>query len=216
MHLLPSSNYFERIFIWQIAIWSSGYLIATQRRRPPGLARLIFALPLAILNFILPRLFDGKDDAMTAVIVFMTTAGLSNFKLLAWVMNRGPLAEQWLTSMQSAAVYVFTVSVPTREITGADRDSKNISGNGNHLLDPVPPEKRARLILIKILGLCAAVPAYALFVDRLPHALSTILQGKLQKEEEKTSNFTSLNFALELLPVNIQLPFHSTETTNQL
>jgi hypothetical protein len=185
MHSLQNSNYFERLFLWQFAIWSSGYLIATQRHQPPGFPRLTVALPLAILNFILPLLFDGKDDTMTAVIVFMTTAGLSNFKLLAWVMNRGPLAESWLTRMQCAAVYVFTV-IPAKEKTTRTTTTLSSpattavkrSGN-NHLSDPIPPEKRARLLGVKILGLGIAVPAYALFIDRLPQLFSTILQGTL-------------------------------------
>jgi hypothetical protein len=166
MHLLQTSSYLERLLFWQIAIWSSGYLVATQRHRSPGVTRLTLAVPLAALNFILPLLFDGKDDAMTAVIVFMTTTGLSNFKLLAWAMNRGPLTESWLTKMQFAAVYVFTVT-PTRS-----------TATNNPLLDPVPAEKRARLLLVKILGMCISVPAYAMFIDELPHVLSTVLQGK--------------------------------------
>jgi hypothetical protein len=172
MHLLQSSSYLERLFIWQIAIWSSGYLIATQPHRSPGLPRLALATPLAFLNFILPLLFDGQDDAMTTVIVFMTTTGLSTFKLLSWALNRGPLAETWLTRMQCAAVYVLTVipaSVPAQETSFAR----------NNLINPVPAETRSGLLIIKIIGLCVAVPTYALYIDRLPHFPGAILQGKL-------------------------------------
>ena len=175
MHLLQSSSYIERIFLWQLAIWSSGYLIASQRARPPGSSRLVVALPIAILNFILPLLFDGENDAMSAAIVFMATAGLSNFKLLAWVMNRGPLAEMWLTKTQCAAVYVFTV-IPVKEISTEQ-------ASGNFLQEAVPAVKRARLLVVKVLSLCVAVPAYALFIDRLPHSMGTTLQGKLRGEK---------------------------------
>jgi len=166
MHLLQSSSYIVRLILWQIATWSSGYLIATQRHLcPPGLPRLVLATPLVILNFILPLLFDGHDDAMTAIIVYMTTAGISTFKLLSWTINRGPLTETWLTPMQCAAVYVNTV-IPAKE---------NFAGN--NLQTPVPAETRFGSFIIKIIGLCVAVPAYALYNDRLPHFQGTILQG---------------------------------------
>lgn len=168
MHLLQSSSYLKRLCLWQIAVWSSGYFIATQRHRPPGLSRLALATSLAILNFILPLLFDGHDDAMTSIIVIMTTACLSNIKLLSWAMNRGPLAETWLTRMQCAAVYALTV-IPAKERNFAEKN----------FLNPVPAETRSGLLIIKIIGLCIAVPAYALCIDRLPHFPSALLQGKL-------------------------------------
>ncbi|KAL4529386.1 hypothetical protein Ndes2437B_g09024 [Nannochloris sp. 'desiccata'] len=169
MHLLQSSSYLKRLCLWQIAVWSSGYFIATQRHRPPGLSRLALATSLAILNFILPLLFDGHDDAMTSIIVIMTTACLSNIKLLSWAMNRGPLAETWLTRMQCAAVYALTV-IPAKERNFAEKN----------FLNPVPAETRSGLLIIKIIGLCIAVPAYALCIDRLPHFPSALLQGVCQ------------------------------------
>ncbi|KAL4531688.1 hypothetical protein Ndes2526B_g04210 [Nannochloris sp. 'desiccata'] len=191
MHLLQSSSYLKRLCLWQIAVWSSGYFIAAQRHRPPGLSRLALATPLAILNFILPLLFDGHDDAMTSIIVIMTTAGLSNIKLLSWAMNRGPLAETWLTRMQCAAVYALTV-IPAKERNFAEKN----------FLNPVPAETRSGLLIIKIIGLCIAVPAYALCIDRLPHFPSALLQGVCQ--------YLSMSFFMDaaslLLWYSLKLP----------
>lgn len=61
------------------------------------------------LNFILPLLFDPKDDVMTVVVCFMATSGISSFKVLAWALNRGPLADSRLTPGQFAVAYGLTL-----------------------------------------------------------------------------------------------------------
>lgn len=110
MDSLQNLPYLYRVALWQTLTWGSGYLIARSRRLSPGSARLLIALPLVILNFLLPQLFDGQKDIFTAIIAFMNNTGVANTKVLAWVMNRGPLALPWLTPGQVAATYVLTIN----------------------------------------------------------------------------------------------------------
>ena len=103
--------FIERVLLWQVLMWASGYLVGRSKGITPGLPRLLVALPLVFLNVSLPLLFfSGQNDTMTAVIAFMGTTGLANFKILAWVMGRGPLATPWLTPSQTAAVYALIIA----------------------------------------------------------------------------------------------------------
>jgi hypothetical protein len=49
------------------------------------------ALPVTVLNFLLPFLFDGDADILTNVGVFIVTSSLSSFKVRLLDLQHGSL-----------------------------------------------------------------------------------------------------------------------------
>ena len=174
--------------MWQSITWASGLLLARTCYKNPGKPRLAVAAPIVVMNFLLPLLFDGKADIMTTVIAFMNTSGISNYKLLAWVLDRGPLAESYLTPSQFCAVYVLAL-VPATAAAGIVClfvlmmfVLKRIDFSRCVFADSrrdaiVPPETFQKLVLLKAAALCGVVPIYAMYIDALPRFPAVFLQG---------------------------------------
>ena len=110
MNFLQDIPYLYRFALWQTIVWGSGYLVARSQNLKPGWQRAVVGIPLVILNFLLPQLFHGARDIFLAIISFMSTAGVTNSKLLAWVLNRGPLTTPGLTPGQRAAIYALVLN----------------------------------------------------------------------------------------------------------
>ena len=62
----------QRLVMWQHLLFAGGLLLWSQRRRPPGAARLAVALPLLALNLAAaPLLFDGESELISNLVTFI-------------------------------------------------------------------------------------------------------------------------------------------------
>ncbi|PRW45129.1 Acyl- sterol acyl transferase [Chlorella sorokiniana] len=66
-------------------------LLAAQRRRGPGLPRLLAAAPIIAINFAIPLIFWRREEVLSSFSAAIATAMITNMKVLGWVMNRGSL-----------------------------------------------------------------------------------------------------------------------------
>lgn len=66
-------------------VWSAligPLLLYSQRRRRPGLPRLLATAPIIAINLSMPFLFDGESEVLTNFTVAVATSMLTNLKVL--------------------------------------------------------------------------------------------------------------------------------------
>ena len=88
---LPLSNKLALVVLHCIA--SSAWLRACSNLKP-GTSRFVAALPVILCNVTLPVLFDPRTHIVTTAVMAFVLVWLSNFKVLAWCINRGPFAHK--------------------------------------------------------------------------------------------------------------------------
>ncbi|GMH38704.1 hypothetical protein BSKO_06588 [Bryopsis sp. KO-2023] len=108
------------------ACFSSWWMKANVDRAMPGLHRLMMALPVVLINHAIPFLFcvDLSDQLFRVTLAFLT-AWISNFKILAFCLNRGPLCNDYYGKPRDWTFWQYTALLMLPMLPRRDYEETN-------------------------------------------------------------------------------------------
>lgn len=115
--LFGDADYSSRLLILAVGSACSAVWLFCWQHLTPGIPRLAAALPALAANIVAPLLFcriaslkDPDSELVTIVLVEFALTWLCSFKVLAWVLGRGPLAARKWSLLQWAAVQLAPIT----------------------------------------------------------------------------------------------------------
>ena len=86
------------------------FVAAVVRKLRPGWPRLVACVPIFAFNFCSPALFDEETQLISKLILNLCFVWLSNFKVFALCLDRGPLSTKALSPTQFYALYIAPIT----------------------------------------------------------------------------------------------------------
>lgn len=115
--MTSSASYSQRFIAAVVLPAACAYFVAVVvRKLRPGWPRFLACVPVFAFNFCSVALFDEKTQLISKLILNLCFVWLSNFKVFALCLNRGPLSRK-LTALQFYALYVAPIT-PRDELRG--------------------------------------------------------------------------------------------------
>lgn len=92
----------------------------------PGIQRFSYSLPVILLNHALPFLFVvAPSDQLIRITLAFLTAWISNFKILAFCLNRGPLCNDYYGKPRKWTYWQYTALLILPTLPRRDGEESN-------------------------------------------------------------------------------------------
>lgn len=142
------------------SVLGSLWLYWWDKRTRPGMSRLLVALPVVGAYLVLPALFSRTLAATTIILLCFNNLWLANFKILQWIINRGPLTHRAFTPLQFIAVGITPIT-PKISATVPEGTLKRRGSRGRLSEEAGTAEGMAIVGLSKFITLALVVSAFA-------------------------------------------------------